>query len=547
MALNRWFIFFIGLFLFTNQVVEGQVRKYVVYLNNKGGGGNPYSLAQPQQFLSQKSIQRRINQNLALDSTDLPVSPSYVQVISNLGVSVLYRLRWLNALIVECSSSQQDAILNLPFVEDSRPLNSKQKGSAVKHRSKSGIQAIDYGPSDNQNVMIGIDSMHSWGFHGEGMTIAVMDAGFRNVNGHQAFLPLFQNNRILGVKDFVDRDSDVYLDHWHGAAVLSNIGGYLPGKIVGGAYNANFYLLRTEEDPTENEIECAYWVAGIEYADSVGADIVNSSLGYSTFDNSGLNYTYNTLDGNTAIASRAAAMAAGKGLVVVCSAGNEGNNTSWGGWITSPADARNILTVGSVNNLQVPSGFSGKGPTFDGRIKPDVVAQGGQAVIANVFTNEDITTSNGTSFSAPIVTGLVAGFWQAHPSLTALQVINHIKNSGNRASSPDNTVGWGIPGFVKAHILAGARPILSYPFDLVVFPNPSDNNQLFIEFLESNAVGPAKIRLVNSKGQIVIEDSVFFDLTHQQYNMALRGIAHGIYSFQLEMGGKKISRKVVLF
>lgn len=547
MALSKWLILAVGFLFFSNQYAFGQFRKYVVYFNSKGGSGYPYSLSQPQQYLGQKSIQRRLIQNLPLDSTDLPVSPSHVQAVSSLGATILYRLRWLNALIIECSPAQQESILNLPFVLDSRPLNSKQRGTSLKHKSKSGIQSLDYGPSDIQNFMIGIDSMHSWGFHGEGMTIAVMDAGFKNVNGHMAFTHLFQNSRIKGIKDFIDRDSDVYSDHWHGGAVLSNIGAYLPGKIIGGAYNANYYLLRTEDDPTENEIECAYWVAGIEYADSVGADIVNSSLGYSTFDNSSLSYNYNSLDGNTAIASRAAAMAAGKGIVVVCSAGNEGNNSNWGGWITSPADARNILTVGSVNSLQVSSGFSGKGPTYDGRIKPDVVAQGAQAVIANVFTNEDITTSNGTSFAAPIVTGLVAGFWQAHPGLTASQVINFIKNSGNKATSPDNIVGWGVPGFVKAHILAGARPTLSYPFDLVVYPNPSNSNQLSMEFLESNAVGLAKIRLVSSKGQVVSEHSVTFDLVSQQYNFDLNGIESGVYSFQIEMGGKKITRKVVLY
>lgn len=524
----------------------GQVRKYVVYFKNKAGG-NPYSLSQPQQFLSAKSIQRRVNQGLQLDSTDLPVSPAYVQGVANLGTSVLYRLRWLNAVIIEANTSQQNAILSLPYVVDSRPLTVKQRGPLVKKFQKDGIQSLDYGPSFGQNTMIGIDSMHRWGFKGEGVTIAVMDAGFRNVNNHAAFQHLFQNNKILGVKDFVARDGEVYNDHWHGAAVLSNIGAFLPGKIIGGAYNASYYLLRTEDDPTENEIECAYWVAGIEYADSVGVDIVNSSLGYSTFDNSSLNYNFNTLDGQLAIASRAASMAASKGILVVCSAGNEGSNMNWGGWVTSPGDARDILTIGSVTSSMILSSFSGKGPTSDGRKKPDLVAQGSAAVIANVFTADEITTNSGTSFSAPIVCGLVAGFWQAHPGLTALQVIQHMKNSGSKADSPDNFTGWGIPNFVKAHILAGARPVLGYPFDISVFPNPNNQNELHLQFLEADVVGRGTLKLFNIKGQEVARHELTLDLTNQNFSIPLKGLAEGVYSLHFEMGGRKFIRKVMVY
>lgn len=531
---------------FIVHLTDAQVKKYVVNLKNKAGG-NPFSLSSPQQFLSARSIQRRANQNLGYDSTDLPVTPAYVQGVASTGAVVLYRLRWLNALIVECTPAQLTTISNLPYVLDAKPLNAKIRNPNGKKYPKNGIQSLDYGPSAGQNTMIGIDSMHRWGFKGEGKVIAVMDAGFRNVNGHTAFSHLFQNNKILGVKDFVDRDGEVYNDHWHGGAVLSNIAGYLPGKIIGGAYNASFYLLRTEEDFTENEIECAYWVAGIEFADSVGADIVNSSLGYTTFDNSNLNYTYNTLDGQTAIASRAASIAASKGILVVCSAGNEGGNLSWGGWISSPADAKNILTIGSVSSVQIPSPFSGKGPTADERIKPDLAAQGSQAVIADVFTNEDITTSNGTSFSCPIVCGLAAGYWQAHPELNVQQVMALLKSSGSEADSPDNQVGWGVPNFVKAHILAGSRPILSYPFDLQVFPNPNNQNELFIQFLETDVIGKAKIRLVNAKGQEAKTDTFDIDLTRQNISVPVSGLAQGVYTLQLEMGGKMFNRKVVLY
>lgn len=530
--------------VFLGLQASAQNKKYIIFFKNKGGG-NPYSLSNPSEFLSAKSIQRRVHQNLPLDSTDLPVSPAYINTIKQAGALVLNPLKWINAAIIECSGEVLNQIIDFPFVEISQPLNSKLPSSVVKKLKANGTQSLDYGSSANQNIMLGIDSMHSWGYHGEGMTIAVMDAGFQNVHTHAAFNHLFQNNKILGVRDIVANDGDVYQDHWHGGAVLSNIAGYLPGSIIGGAYNASFFLIRTEDANTEFEVECAYWVAGLELADSIGADLVNSSLGYTTFDPPGISFTYSSLNGQS-FSSKAASMAAAKGMVVLNSAGNEGNNNSWGGWIAVPADAENILTVGSVGPTEQYSNFSGKGPTADGRIKPDLVAQGGSAVIADVFTASGITTNGGTSFSCPIMCGLAAGFWQAHPELNARQVMAHLKNSGSNKDNPNNLIGWGIPGFVKAHILAGARPTLSFPFDLHIFPNPNSGKIMFIELLESNAVGDAKYKITDAKGSVVLENQIHFDLSNQRIGIELPKMRSGMYFVQIEMGGRSFSRKVVM-
>lgn len=523
---------------------SAQNKKYIIFFKNKGGG-NPYSLSNPSEFLSAKSIQRRIHQNLALDSTDLPVSPSYLNTVKQAGAVVLNPLKWINAAIIECSGEVLNQIIDFPFVEITQPLNSKLPSSVVKKLKANGTQSLDYGPSGNQNLMLGIDSMHSWGYHGEGMTIAVMDAGFQNVNTHTAFSHLFQNNKIVGVRDIVARDGDVYQDHWHGGAVLSNIAAFLPGSIIGGAYNASYFLIRTEDANSEFEVECAYWVAGLELADSIGADLVNSSLGYTTFDPPGVSFTYSSLNGQS-FSSRAASMAAAKGMVVLNSAGNEGNNSSWGGWIGVPADAENILTVGSVGPTEQYSTFSGKGPTADGRIKPDLVAQGGSVVIADVFTASGITTNGGTSFSCPILCGLAAGFWQAHPDLNATQVMAHLKNSGSNKDNPNNQIGWGIPGFVKAHILAGAQPFLSFPFDLRIFPNPNSGKVLYIELLQSNVIGDAQYKITDAKGALVLANTIRFDLTNQRIGIDLPKMRSGMYFIQIEMGGRSFSRKMVM-
>lgn len=540
-----WGILGFVFFFSTGEEAFAQNKKFVVYFKNKQGG-NPFSISNPGAFLSSRAIQRRNQQSLPFDSTDLPVSPSYLNGLSQAGATVLYPLRWLNGAIVDCPASIIPSIEALPFVASSRALNSKVRSSVFKSKAKDGIQSLDYGLSENQNIMLGIDSMHAMGFQGQGKLIAVMDAGFLNVNNHVAFAHLFAQNKIMGTRDIVARDGDVYQDHWHGGAVLSNIAAKMPGQLYGGAFEASYFLIRTEDAATENEIECAYWVAGLELADSVGADIVNSSLGYTTFDTPSLDYTYSTLNGETSLASRAARMASSKGMVVVSSAGNEGSNNSWGGYISVPSDAENILTVGSVNESQNVSNFSGKGPTPDGRTKPDLVARGGSAIIANLFSNDGITSGSGTSFSAPILAGLVAGYWQAHPGLTAKQVMDNLKNTASNKDNPNNLIGWGIPSFIKAHILAGGKPVLNFPFEIKVYPNPVSGNEISIELMESSAAGPAGIELFDAKGRKIFSSVLRFEIDKNISKVPLGGISPGVYLMNMEMGGKKFSRKILL-
>ncbi len=536
---------YLPVLLFLSASLQAQNKKYAVFFDRKISG-NTYSLSNPQAFLSARSIQRRQAQGISMDSSDLPVIPAYLDGIRNTGANVLYQMRWLNGAIIDCNPSQYQAIQNLPFVEGLNPLNSKIPRGIVEKRQKSGIQSLDYGPSAVQNNQLELDSMHAWGYHGEGKLIAVMDAGFLNVNNHQAFSHLFQGQKIIGTRDLVARDGDVYQDHWHGGAVLSNIAAYMPGSLIGGAYEANYFLLRTEDAATENEIECAYWVAGLELADSAGADLVNSSLGYTTFDTPSLDYTYNTLNGQSSIASRAASMAASKGMIVVNSAGNEGNNSAWGGWISVPADASNILTAGAIDNGGLQVGFSGKGPTPDGRIKPDLVAMGSGTVTADVFGTTGVTLNNGTSFSAPVLCGLVAGFWQAHPELNAFQVMSALKNSASNRDNPNNQLGWGIPGFIRAHILTGAKPRLAFPFEIRIFPNPSKGNDITLRLLLEKETGPLVYELIDLKGKSILNGTFRLSPADSETRIPVSHLKSGVYLLKINSTEGQLSQKIIL-
>ena len=299
-----------------------------------------------------------------------------------------------------------------------------------------------YGLAVDQIRLSNGDKLHEEGFKGQGMTIAVIDAGFHNADKITAM----QNIRILGTKDFVNPQSDIFAESSHGMAVLSCIAMNRPGAMTGTAPEASFWLLRSEDEYSEHLVEQDYWAAAVEYADSVGVDVLNTSLGYYAFDDKSKNYKLRNLDGHYALMSRQASRIADKGMVLVCSAGNSGRGT----WkkITPPGDAENVITVGAADRNLVNADFSSVGNTTDGRVKPDVMAVG----VASAVAGNDGTVShaNGTSFASPTLCGLVACFWQACPWLTAKQVVEAVRNAGDRKEYPDNIYGYGVPDIWKA-------------------------------------------------------------------------------------------------
>lgn len=426
-------------------------KTYKFRVNLRDKAETTYSLNDPQAYLSERALERRTKQGLPITETDLPVCQTYIDALAGTGAQIVTRSKWNNTVVVQVADTALIAkIAALPFVTktkkvwispDSIPARNLNRKKEVTNK----VTKVDnyYGDAYRQIAVHHGDSLHSAGFRGEGMQVAVIDAGFYNADE----IKLFKKMHLLGTRDFVNPHSDIYAENYHGMKVLSCLAANKPNVLVGTAPEASYWLLRSEDDDTEQMVEEDYWAAAIEFADSVGVDVVNTSLGYASFDNKADDYRYRDLDGNTSLMSKSASLAADKGMVVVCSAGNSGR----GAWkkITPPGDAENVLTVGAMNKSLVNGDFSSVGNTSDGRIKPDVMAVGVSSTVAG--NDGTVSHANGTSFASPTFCGLVACFWQACPWLTAKQVIAAMRQVGDRQDAPDNIYGYGIPNVWKAY------------------------------------------------------------------------------------------------
>ncbi len=428
----------------------GKCYLYRVYLKDKKG--SPYTLDQPEKFLSARAIERRNRQKIKIDSTDIPVSPVYKKVFAEKELEIVGQSKWNNTVLLRLRNTKAlKAITLLPFVKDVRKVF--ESPDSIKEKTRSRVLSKyrnlegdfgEYGTAENQiDAMNGL-YLHQNGYKGDGMYIAVLDGGFMNTDK----IPVLHDVKIAGIKDFVIPNSEnVFKEMDHGTMVLSTMAVNRPSYYVGTAPNATYVLARCEDEQTESMAEEDYWIGAVEYADSMGVDVINSSLGYHAFDDSSMNYKYAQQDGEQAMISHTASMLAGKGIVLVNSAGNDGMGT----WkkINFPADAKDILTVGAVNDKGVNAPFSAVGPTADGRIKPDVMAYGSPTSV--ISGHGTIVNDMGTSFSSPLIAGMVACLWEALPNLTAYQIIDLVKNAGNRVDRPDNVYGYGIPDFWLAY------------------------------------------------------------------------------------------------
>ncbi len=466
--------------------------RYFIQFTDKNN--TPYSLSNPTEFLTQRAIDRRYTQNIPIDSTDLPVNPAYIDsVLSQGAVNLIHTSRWLNGITIQTTDTTAlSAINNLNFVKQSiyvapryasnRDVHhfskdyvpAPQQSIKYKYPQSKGVQAYNYGFAFNQIDMIKANNLHSQGYSGESMVIAVLDAGFSKVDSLVIFDSLRVSGRLLGTKNFVNPGGNVFQAHAHGMMVLSTMAAHISTQMVGIAPKASYWLLKTEYAPTEYVIEEYNWVSAAEFADSVGVDIINSSLGYSEFDDPTQNHTFADLDGHTTTVSQGANMAASKGILVVNSAGNSAL-TPWQR-IIAPADAPGVLSVGSVNYDNLYSAFSSVGPSADGRIKPDVAAQGEGTVVAG--TSNNIIVSSGTSFSAPLIAGAAACLWQANPTATNWEIMDAIRESAHQYQNPDSLLGYGIPDFAAAHaILNGVYTVNTIKENaLKIYPNPFKNS-----------------------------------------------------------------------
>lgn len=429
---------------------------YMFRIQLKDKGQTSYSIDKPEEFLSKRSIERRQKQNISINATDLPISSVYINTIEELGCTVVAKSKWLNTVSIYCIDSLfVDKVKELDFVDSTTFVWTGDTARTVTKdlpRSKRSVvkSENEYGYGYDQIKTVNGQFLHEKGFKGKGIEIAVIDAGYRNLND----LLLLDNISIKGVKDFVFNGDDIFKSSDHGLKVLSVLAANRPNIFVGTAPEAKYWLLRSEDSRSEFPIEEDYWATAAEYADSVGVDIINASLGYHTFHAPAQSYTHEQLDGTTAYITRAAEMASSKGIFVEISAGNEGAN-SWGK-IAFPSDAQNVLTVGAITRDSTIAYFSSRGPTADGRIKPDVVAVGlGTAVVAS---SGDVEPVNGTSFSGPIMSGLAACLWQSAPQLTSLELLDIIRTSSDRYTTPDGVYGYGIPNMKTAFLLAENTP-----------------------------------------------------------------------------------------
>lgn len=421
--------------------------KYRISLTDKAA--TTYSFSRPEEFLSKKSIARRQKQQLAIDSTDLPVCRTYVDAIRQKGVKIVTLGKWENFVTVSCNEPTLiDEVAKLPFVRTTEKVWTAPKKPEVATKRDSLINKpikTDslYGPAIRQIQLSNGDKLHEAGFKGEGMTIAVIDAGYHNFDQIKAM----KNINIIGVKDFVNPQADIYAESSHGMCVLSCMAMNKPKVMIGTAPKASYWLLRSEDEASEHLVEQDYWAAAIEFADSVGVDVVNTSLGYYNFDDKSKDYTYRDLDGKTALMSREASRVADKGMILVCSSGNAGT----GSWkkTAPPGDAENVLTVGAIDKDAVLAPFSSIGNTADNRVKPDVMAVGLGADVMG--TDGVLRKASGTSFSSPIMCGMVTCLWQACPKLTAKEIIELVRQSGDRVDFPDNIYGYGVPDLWKAY------------------------------------------------------------------------------------------------
>ena len=492
------------------------------------------------EFLSQLSSDRRTKQNIALDSLDLPVSQQYVAEIGSTGVQVLCTSKWLNTVTIRTDSAALvEQVKALSFVDSVNLtwVEPELKGAKIKLETLEPVMNFDYGVSLSQVAVHNGQWLHKSGHIGEGKLIAVLDAGFLKVNELKAFDSLWHKGQILGTRDFVAPGGDVFAEHSHGMAVLSVMGGQIPGALIGTAPGADYFLIRTEDNASEYPVEMDYWIAGAELADSLGADLINSSLGYSVFDNDSMNYTIDDLDGNTIRVTIGADIAASRGILVVTSAVNEGNK-SWQK-ITVPADGNEVLAVGSVHADSTYSSFSSRGPSADGRVKPDVMGVGSSTVIQ--YSSNTIGTSNGTSFSGPLVTGMAASLWSALPELSAAELRDLIKRHGDRYTEPSDTFGYGIPDFYQAWLSQIVNNNAPENNELLVYPNPLQGNYFYLRLPGFN--GEADIKIFSADGRLLMH-SAHNGSMHYKIEIS-EPFEPGLYIVNVTFNNKRLTAKLI--
>ena len=533
--------FLLGMiFFFVVGSLQSQ-ETYMYRLHLKDKGNPPFSITNPNDFLSTKSIERRVRQGLPVDSVDLPIDPTYMEAITNTGATIRTYSKWVKTVVVHLTDMEiLPQIESMPFVDSlyciwkgTLPVSIRiQLNTSLKPTFRQNI-INSYGKGFTQIALNNGHLLHEAGFRGKGIAIAVLDGGFINVDR----IKYFNQERIKEVKNFNHEASDILREGAdHGTRVLSCMLSDKSGEMIGTAPDADYYLFRTEVMNEEYPVEEDYWIAALEYADSLGVDIVTSSLGYNTFDDVFMNHKQEQLNGQTIPISRAANLAASRGMLVFNSAGNDGNNN----WekVNFPADAEHIITVGSIDKDSIRSSFSSRGYTADKRIKPDLMVMGSGVSIVNYSGN--ITNSNGTSFSTPIFAGLAACLWQALPDLNSFAILDLLRENGNRFHNPDSLMGYGIADVFKAYLSkqTGVKNIFVSSEQIYISISPSDN-RLYINFVNSEQYNRCVLDIYSTLGIRLLSVSGLSG------SVDISSLPKGIYIACLRFDDKQWVRKLV--
>jgi serine protease AprX len=530
---NFALIFFMVMITLGIQAQEIASGVYWVYFKDKAGNG--YQVDQPSQFLSQRSVNRRAIQGLAVDQKDLPVNPSYMQEIRDMGMEIRHVSRWLNGIVmIQMDGTTFQQVLQLPFT-DTVPwiatvddLYYPQKSGEPRFDAplESNPQ-FDYGVAREQVEMVNTDQLHALGYTGKGVWIAELDAGYFNVDSLPAFTDLIEEGRILGTRNYVNDIPIFRQSSTHGMYVLSIMAGHWNGNMVGTAPDASYLLCMTEDPDRETRMEELAWIEAAEFADSLGVDVINTSLGYSDLDGVEFDYTYRDMDGRTTYISRAASTTASRGMILCNSAGNEGSDDWF--YITAPADATDILAVGAVDSTNWIASFSSRGPTYDSRIKPDITAMGKATGIQ--YKTGGLVRGDGTSFASPVMAGSVASLWQAFPEFPARELIQIIRQSGNRSKNPDSTYGFGTPDMLRSYYAITRVPTGIGQGKLEIWPNPA-HERIMIRIPETE-YGKLQVRLYDLSGKLTCSQ-----LMELPGEMVLPGeLSSGVYIIEIRTTG----------
>ena len=523
-------------FLYSNIILCQQEYAWVYFKDKKNV---EYLINNPELILTEYSILKKQTKGITIDYDDVPINQDYLEIIKGIdNILILAKSKWLNCIYVEADLDLLYDLNDLSFVDN--VLFANKSLNPNKNTNYENIddyplfdKTIDYGSTQNQIEMLNLDFLHDNEFTGNGINMAVIDAGFVNVNSMNSFSRLRDSDKILYTYDFVLNTENIYQyqGNSHGTKVLSTIAGFIQDEFVGTAPDASFYLFRTEDVSSETPVEESYWVEAVEVADSLGVDIINTSLGYKGYDNSDYSHTQLDLNGYTTFITRGANIASKKGILLVNSAGNSSTNG-----IIAPADSQGVLSIGAVDSEGVYASFSSQGSDIQPSIKPDVVAQGYQSKVINIY--DQIVSNSGTSFSSPIMAGAIACFMQAYPRLSANEIMNLIRESSSQFNNPDYQLGYGIPNLHNAYELASNLTLDNF----IVYPNPVIN---YLNIISQWNISNYHIDIFDINGKLIYSN--YFTNPRPIINTDL--FSKGIYlmkiSYLIDGQYKSILKKII--